>query len=90
MARELAPVGLRSSPNKEQPGEADTPQRKVLGLLRSPTRASPLATGTGTGTDIDTGADAGAGAGADAGLAAQNPRRPTPFSPCFHTSPTNP
>src|SRR3546814_5682610 len=40
VARELAPAGLRSSPQEAEHNQSDTPQCLVLGLLRSPAGAS--------------------------------------------------
>ncbi|AUG07032.1 hypothetical protein CXQ82_10735 [Pseudomonas sp. S09G 359] len=44
MASGLARVGLRSSPSKGTDVFSESTQRLILGPLRSPTRASPLAT----------------------------------------------
>ncbi|CAI8706603.1 hypothetical protein EMIT0P43_100171 [Pseudomonas jessenii] len=45
VARGLAPVRLRSNRKTSAFGVTETPRNPVLGPLRDPTGASPLATG---------------------------------------------
>jgi len=49
VARELAPAGLRSSPNQVDLNQPDPPRCMILGPLRSPAGASSLATRASAG-----------------------------------------